>query len=48
MSTEKNGNEGKKHKKGVRPVIVPREVSEWIRNSSTNAQVQSFRVGKLK
>lgn len=33
------------HKRGNPPTIIPRKVSEWIKEAGTNSTVESWRVG---
>lgn len=37
--------EQKKKRRAPAPIIIPRKVSEWINQSTTNHRVESWKVG---
>nr|WP_181460776.1 hypothetical protein [Brevibacillus laterosporus] len=38
-------DQSKSHKKGKPFIHVPRHISEWAKNSSTNATVNNYKIG---
>lgn len=34
-----------KRRRGPSPVIIPREINEWIKRSSTNAKIENYLKG---
>jgi len=34
-----------KKKRGPAPIVIPKKISDWIKESSTNAKVNNFKVG---
>jgi hypothetical protein len=44
MSSNKSGKT-KNHKRGPAPVIIPKHISDWIKETSTIGKVNNWKVG---
>lgn len=44
-NSNKSDHEGKKHKKGKPPTIIPKEISDWINGKSTNTHINNWKKG---
>ena len=45
MDKQPNEHAGKKHRKGKAPVIIPRNISKWLSETTTNAHINNWKKG---